>query len=727
MAKLSNINGKFAVEDTGAIRFSDQTGTTGQILKSNGNAAPTWVDPNTVGTGPWLPLAGGIVSGATTFQSSLTVGGVLTGTTASFNAGATNVVATFTSTDGIAGIALVDSSGNVELSASGNTFQVQPAGGVAALTVSSTNATFAGSVAVTQNSGSLEFSNTGSGHGSITTGLSKDLNIGAASGNVYINNNATFSGSVSATGVIFANRTLEALGQNLTHGASRIKICQENTNKSQIRYYGADASTKGSLEFMATTSDGSSSVTPLSIDSSGNVGINDTNPNTANLSIKGQSTGVSANYPMLKLLGQNTSSDGLHITTTGTGNNYYAIKVATGADSSAFNVTNAGNVGIGTDSPDDLLTLSASTCSYSTAPVVRFDSTCTDSANIRNWAIGPADSSYGNFHIFKSAARGGDPVNTAGIVATINYLGNVGIGTDSPSSKLVVRTSTDHNFEVEETGGELRLSALNNARSANIGLQFAASEFNFLTGNVGIGTTSPTQSKLVISGGTTGSVGGGDAGITMINKFDNPDNSWSILPVITGVSNTGFSIRDNTDSADRLVIDGFGKVGIGTTSPTGKLMISDANNRTFADAQFKIEGAGYTAVHYLDGTEYMIQQNSGSRRIRMMSGTTNGVLLNPGATAWASASDESLKENIKPLENVLDKIKDYRCVEYNFKSDKLKDKKIGFIAQDWVDDFAPIINEDDEGLLGMKYTETIPVLLKAIQELEAKIKILENK
>ena len=89
---------------------------------------------------------------------------------------------------------------------------------------------------------------------------------------------ATFTGSVSATGVIFANRTLEVLGQNLTHGASRIKICQEDTNKSQIRYYGADASTKGSLEFMATTSDGSSSVTPLSIDSSGNVGLGNDTP-----------------------------------------------------------------------------------------------------------------------------------------------------------------------------------------------------------------------------------------------------------------------------------------------------------------------------------------------------------------------------------------------------------------------------------------------------------------
>ena len=54
---------------------------------------------------------------------------------------------------------------------------------------------------------------------------------------------------------------------------------------------------------------------------------------------------------MLKLLGQSTSSDGLHITTTGNGNEYYAIKVATGGDSSAFNVTNAGKVGIGVAAP----------------------------------------------------------------------------------------------------------------------------------------------------------------------------------------------------------------------------------------------------------------------------------------------------------------------------------------------------------------------------------------
>jgi len=87
MAILSNINSKFAVEDTGAIKFSNQTGTSGQILKSNGNAAPTWVNASTVIGGPYLPLSGGTLTGASATASgiSFTVGGALTGTSATFS------------------------------------------------------------------------------------------------------------------------------------------------------------------------------------------------------------------------------------------------------------------------------------------------------------------------------------------------------------------------------------------------------------------------------------------------------------------------------------------------------------------------------------------------------------------------------------------------------------------------------------------------------------------
>ena len=80
MAILSNINDKFAVDSTGAIQFNGQAGTSGYVLKSNGNAAPTWVDASTVIGGPYLPLSGGTLTGATATASgiSFTVGGNLT-------------------------------------------------------------------------------------------------------------------------------------------------------------------------------------------------------------------------------------------------------------------------------------------------------------------------------------------------------------------------------------------------------------------------------------------------------------------------------------------------------------------------------------------------------------------------------------------------------------------------------------------------------------------------
>ena len=88
MASLSNINGLFDVHSTGAILFSTFHGTSGQILRSNGNAAPTWVDASTVIGGPYLPIAGGVLEGATSTDTGInfTVGGNLFGTSATFSA-----------------------------------------------------------------------------------------------------------------------------------------------------------------------------------------------------------------------------------------------------------------------------------------------------------------------------------------------------------------------------------------------------------------------------------------------------------------------------------------------------------------------------------------------------------------------------------------------------------------------------------------------------------------
>ena len=86
-------------------------------------------------------------------SQNATFAGNITAVRGFFNSGATNVVATFTSTDGTATIQCADDSGNVEFGASGDNFVVQPAGGVAQLTVGSSSSTFAGNVDLKSNAG----------------------------------------------------------------------------------------------------------------------------------------------------------------------------------------------------------------------------------------------------------------------------------------------------------------------------------------------------------------------------------------------------------------------------------------------------------------------------------------------------------------------------------------------------------------------------------------------
>jgi len=66
----------------------------------------------------------------------------------------------------------------------------------------------------------------------------------------------------------------------------------------------------------------------------------------------------------------------------------------------------------------------------------------------------------------------------------IDSSGNIGIGgTAATNTKLLVKAGTNLNLEVENSSSNLRLSALNDARDANIGLQFASSSFQFLSGD----------------------------------------------------------------------------------------------------------------------------------------------------------------------------------------------------------------------------------------------------
>ena len=93
---------------------------------------------------------------------------------------------------------------------------------------------------------------------------------------------ATIDSSQNATfaGIVTTDKIFVAKGQNISHGTSLIKISQESTAKSQIRFYGADTSTAGSLEFMGSSSDGSAGGVRMTIDSTGNVKLGNSTTGT---------------------------------------------------------------------------------------------------------------------------------------------------------------------------------------------------------------------------------------------------------------------------------------------------------------------------------------------------------------------------------------------------------------------------------------------------------------
>lgn len=91
------------------------------------------------------------------------------------------------------------------------------------------------------------------------------------------------------------------------------------------------------------------------------------------------------------------------------------------------------------------------------------------------------------------------------------------------------------------------------------------------------------------------------------------------------------------------------------------------------------------------------------------------------ATGFYQASSRELKTNINPFtKSALDIIREVAVVSFNYKTDVIN-KHIGFIAEDTPEE----LSTRNKNV--MDSNNTIGLLLKAVQELEAKIKILESK
>lgn len=97
-----------------------------------------------------------------------------------------------------------------------------------------------------------------------------------------------------------------------------------------------------------------------------------------------------------------------------------------------------------------------------------------------------------------------------------------------------------------------------------------------------------------------------------------------------------------------------------------------------------------------------------------------GSLLGTEAGAGAlmtslGLSDERLKENIRPIESVLDKVRKLRAYRYNFK-DSPKER-IGMIAQRIEEVFPEAVSEDENGWKRVDAYALVSIAIQAISEM----------
>jgi hypothetical protein len=190
-----------------------------------------------------------------------------------------------------------------------------------------------------------------------------------------------------------------------------------------------------------------------------------------------------------------------------------------------FVINSAGNVGIGTTSPDGLLTLNATP---SNTPRLRFQNQSVDAdAAISTYA----DTNGTNLLIGSNAY-----VNSAGAVSKFDA------GEESAHIHLT-RTGTIQFYAGNTTTESARITS---------------------DGKLGLGTSTPDLA-FHISRNTGAGLKITDTAVT--------NASWEIRAQTTNTTKL-FRIIDSTAGLDRLTIDSSGRVGIGTTSPGAKLNIA---------------------------------------------------------------------------------------------------------------------------------------------------------
>ena len=260
--------------------------------------------------------------------------------------------------------------------------------------------------------------------------------------------------------------------------------------------------------------------------------------------------------------------------------------------------------------------------------------------------------------------------------------------------------------------------------------------------NVGIGTSSPAT-KLVIAGDNSGlaenntlrfwDTDGGTEANQQIGKIEffssDATSPGAGVKAYIGAfaldtspdAYLAFATDTTTGTAtERMRIDSSGNLLVGTTSAgsgaTGGLfrVSKTSGNGIYSEAATTAAGYRYISNALSDGgTYYHLNIQEG--------GTQRGSITSNGSvTLYNTTSDQRLKENIVDAGSGLDKLKNIKIRAFDWIENKIH-TDFGVIAQELKTVAPEVVSKGctEEDMMSVDTSALVPAMIKAIQELKA--------
>ena len=446
--------------------------------------------------------------------------------------------------------------------------------------------------------------------------------------------------------------TTAAAGAFTTLSASSTVTLSGGTANGVTYLNGSKVLTSGSaLTFDGTTLGNSTSGTPLS--------LNRTGAGTALIELK--QSGTVGSY-----LGTSGASD-------------FIIFNGSAAELARFNGT---GLGIGTSSPAAKLHVAGGAAtqirvaSSVTQSNIAFYDAYDSGGFTRNWAIVSNKTAYGDLVFMQSSTQGGDPL--AGDQRLyFNILGNVGIGTSSPATKLAVAGGISGTGAINISGG-------------------------------GWGVLPYVANSLVIDNN------GGETRFFATGANATTDGSFLF-----------YTSQTDGGANERARIDSSGTLLVGKTSVTN------------TDAGFSTSVNGTIIAHTNSssfGQPLLLnrQDTDGDAIVfRRANGTVGSISVTGSATAYNTSSDYRLKNTTAPMTGALAKVALLKPCTYKWNVDGSDGE--GFIAHELAEVVPQCVTGekdavDEEGnpkYQGIDTSFLVATLTAALQEAHGLIKSLE--